>query len=102
MFDPSKVRPRNLGVVQHQEFLGDPLMKLINTKFAASACLFTLLAAPAIVLADRPDYGRPDKGGKKGYPVPEPSTLAMTVVGMGLGLGLVIAGIRRNRKTSAA
>jgi hypothetical protein len=77
-------------------------MKLINPKFAASACLFTLLAAPAIVLADRPDYGGRDKGGKKHYAVPEPGTLAMTVVGLGIGLGLVIAGLRRNRSTSAA
>lgn len=45
---------------------------------------------------------RGDKGGNGHYAVPEPSTLAMTLVGMGLGLGLVIAGIRRNRSTSAA
>jgi hypothetical protein len=77
-------------------------MKLVNPKFAASAFMFTLLAAPAIVLADRPNYGGPEKGGKKHYAVPEPSTLAMTVVGLGLGLGFVIAGLRRNRSTTAA
>jgi hypothetical protein len=76
-------------------------MKVINPKFAASACLFAMLAAPVAVLADRDDRDRHDRD-KKHYSVPEPSTLAMTVIGMGLGLGLVVAGLRRNRSTSAA
>jgi hypothetical protein len=76
-------------------------MKLINPKFAASACLLALLATPVAILADRDprSFGGKDK---KNYSVPEPSTLAMTVVGMGLGIGLVIAGLRRNRKPSVA
>jgi hypothetical protein len=80
------------------ESLGDLKMKFLNPKFAASACLFTMLAAPVAVLADR------DRGGKdkNRYAVPEPSTLAMTVIGLGLGLGLVVAGLRRNRSASAA
>lgn len=77
-------------------------MKVLHPKLAASACLFAMLAAPAAVLADRDDKGRADKGSNAHYAVPEPSTLAMTLVGMGLGLGLVIAGTRRNRSTSAA
>ena len=76
-------------------------MKLINPKFAASACLLTLLAVPVAVFANN-DFR--DRGGKdkKNYAVPEPGTLAMTVIGMGLGVGLVIAGLRRNRSSSAA
>lgn len=77
-------------------------MKVLHPKFAASACLFAMLAAPAAILVDRDDKGRADKGSKGHYAVPEPSTLAMTLVGMGLGLGLLIAGTRRNRYTSAA
>jgi hypothetical protein len=73
-------------------------MKFPSPKFAASVCLFAMLAAPVAVLADR---DRADKD-KKHYAVPEPSTLAMTVIGMGLGLGLLVAGRRRNRGTSAA
>jgi hypothetical protein len=76
-------------------------MKLINPKFAASACLLTLLAVPVAVFANNDLGARGDKD-KKHYAVPEPSTLAMTVLGMGLGVGLVIAGLRRNRSTSAA
>jgi hypothetical protein len=83
-----------------QKHLETSRMKLIVSKFAASACFFALLAAPAGVFAqDRNDRG--DKG-KNRYAVPEPSTLVMTLVGMGLGIGLVIAGLRRNRSTSAA
>jgi hypothetical protein len=71
-------------------------MNLINPKFAATACLLGMLAAPAAVFADRPRY---DKGGKndKKVAVPEPSTLVMTLVGMGLGIGLAVVGLRRNR-----
>ena len=76
-------------------------MKLINPKFAASACLLTLLVVPAAVFANN-DLGERGDKVKKHYAVPEPSTLAMTVIGMGLGVGLVIAGVRRNRSTSAA
>jgi hypothetical protein len=76
-------------------------MKLFNPKFAVIVCLLTLLAAPVAVLADSNRWDRGDKD-KKHYAVPEPSTLAMTVIGMGLGVGLVIAGLRRNRSASAA
>jgi hypothetical protein len=72
-------------------------MKLINPKFAATACLLTLLTAPAVVLADRDHKDKPKK-----YAVPEPSTLIMTLAGMGLGIGLVIAGVRRNRRRTVA
>jgi hypothetical protein len=95
-----KVRPRNLRLLLEQKQLETSQMKLILPKFSASVCLFTLLAAPAGVFAgDRHD--RDDKD-KNRYAVPEPSTLVMTLVGMGLGVGLVIAGLRRNRSTSAA
>jgi hypothetical protein len=82
-------------------------MKLINPKFAVTACLFALLAAPAVVFADR----RGDKGEGEGrdrgrdkhkhqppYAVPEPSTLIMTLAGMGIGIGVVAAGVRCNRR----
>ena len=74
-------------------------MKLINPKFAATACLLGMLAAPAAVFADHPRY---DKGGKKDktWAVPEPSTLVMTLVGMGLGIGLAVVGLRRNRSSA--
>jgi hypothetical protein len=95
-----KVRPRNLRLLLEQKYLETSQMKLIVPKFAASACLFALLVAPAGVFAqDRNDR---DNKGKNRYAVPEPSTLVMTLVGMGLGIGLVIAGLRRNRSTSAA
>jgi hypothetical protein len=73
-------------------------MKLINSRFAASTCLLTLLAAPASVLAQKatpvpvPFTAR----------VPEPSTLAMTLVGLGIGMGVVVATLRRKRSSSAA
>jgi hypothetical protein len=76
-------------------------MKLINPKFAATACLFALLAAPAITFADGGDdqgQNNNDQGRKKHYAVAEPSTLIMTLAGMGLGIGLVVAGVRRNRR----
>lgn len=77
-------------------------MKLIHPKFAATACLFALLAAPVIVFADGGEGDGKDWGDgehhKKHYAVPEPSTLIMTLAGMGLGIGLVIAGVRRNRR----
>jgi hypothetical protein len=76
-------------------------MKLINPKFAASACLLTLLAVPVAVYANN-DLAHSAAKDKKHYAVPEPGTLALTVIGMGLGVGLVIAGLRRNRSTSAA
>jgi hypothetical protein len=73
---------------------------LINPKFAATACLFGMLAAPAAVFADHPGYGGGDDGNygkKKKYTVPEPSTLVMTLAGMGLAIGLAVMGLRRNR-----
>jgi len=70
-------------------------MKRIHPKFAATACLFAVLAAPVIAFADG---GEGDGKPKKNYAVPEPSTLIMTLAGMGLGIGLVIAGVRRNRR----
>jgi hypothetical protein len=70
-------------------------MKLIHPKFAATTCLFAVLAAPVIAFADG---GEIDGKHKKNYAVPEPSTLIMTLAGMGLGIGLVIAGVRRNRR----
>jgi hypothetical protein len=73
-------------------------MQLMSAKFAASACLFALLAAPAVVLANKPN-NRYDKHPRR---VAEPSTLVMTAVGLGLGIGLVAMGLRRNRSTSAA
>jgi hypothetical protein len=80
-------------------------MKLFDSKFAAGACLFALLAAPAGVFADRPGsgYDKDNKGGKKGdknWAVPEPSTLVMTLTGLGLGIGLAVVGLRRNRSRS--
>lgn len=73
-------------------------MTLSNPKFAASACLLVMLAAPAGLLARDP---RRPNDPKKTYAVPEPSTLAMTAVGMALGMGLVLVGLRRNRPTSS-
>ena len=77
-------------------------MNLINPKFAATACLFGLLAAPAITFAgggDDQGQNNNDQGGKNHpYAVPEPSTLIMTLAGMGLGMGFVVAGVRRNRR----
>jgi hypothetical protein len=80
-------------------------MKLINPKFAATTCLFALLATPAVVLAEH--HGDDGKGKdwykrRKLQAVPEPSTLAMTLAGMGLVLGLAIVGLRRNRSRSVA
>ena len=77
-------------------------MKLIHSKFAATACLFALLAAPVITFADGGD-GQGQNNNDQGcnsHPcaVPEPSTLIMTLAGMGLGIGLVIAGVRRHRR----
>jgi hypothetical protein len=60
-------------------------MKLINSRFAASACLLTMLAAPASVLAQQP------KPVPSSVRVPEPSTLAMTLVGLGIGMVGVVA-----------
>jgi PEP-CTERM motif len=83
-------------------------MQLIHPKFAATTCLFALLATPAAVFADRPGSGHDNgnKGGKKdgnkNWAVPEPSTLVMTLAGMGLVLGLAIVGRRRNRSRSVA
>jgi hypothetical protein len=89
-----------LGLVLVPDLFGDRLMKLIHPKFAATACLFALLAAPVIVFADGGDGNDWGDGEhhKKHYAVPEPSTLIMTLAGMGLGIGLVIAGVRRNRR----
>jgi hypothetical protein len=81
-------------------------MKLINPKFAATACLFALLAAPAVVFADddrnEGKYKDKDKDKHHSYAVPEPSTLIMTLAGLGLGIGLVVAGVRRNRRRTVA
>jgi hypothetical protein len=76
-------------------------MKLINPKFAAAACLFGMLAAPAAVFADHPRNGGggDDKKDKK-WAVPEPSTLVMALAGMGLAIGLAVVGLRRNRSRS--
>ncbi len=80
-------------------------MRLMNPKFAATTCLFALLATPAAVFAEH--HGDDGKGkdwhkDRKLHAVPEPSTLAMTLAGMGLVLGLAIVGLRRNRRRSVA
>ena len=68
---------------------GEIKMKLINSKFAASTCLLTLLAAPAFVLAQQP---KPVPSTAR---LPEPSTLAMTLVGLGIGIVGVVTYLRR-------
>jgi hypothetical protein len=77
----------------------------LNPKFAVTVCLFALLAAPAVMFA----HGDDDEGRYKGdkdkhhsYSLPEPSTLIMTLAGLGIGMGLVVAGVRRNRRTTIA
>jgi len=81
-----------------------------NPRFAVTACLFALLAAPAAVLADGKDRRGEGEGRDRGrdkdkhqpYAVPEPSTLIMTLAGMGIGIGFVVAGVRRNRRRTVA
>ena len=85
-------------------------MKLINPKFApkfaAAACLFGMLAAPAAVFAGSPAaplptpplYPKPTPTAR----VPEPSTLAMILVGTGFVVGLTVVEIRRNRRGSVS
>jgi hypothetical protein len=75
---------------------GEIKMKLINSRFAASACFLTMLAVPAFVMAQQP------KPVPSSVRVPEPSTLAMTLVGLGIGMGVVVATLRRKRSSSAA
>jgi hypothetical protein len=80
-------------------------MKLINPKFAATTCLFALLATPAAVFAEH--HGDNGKGkdwykDRKPHAVPEPSSFVMTLAGMGLVLGLAIVGLRRNRSRTVA
>ena len=79
-------------------------MKFINPKFAATACLFGMLAAPAAVFAGhgiplppRPLFPKPTPIAR----VAEPSTLVMTLAGMGLGIGLAVVGLRRSRSVTA-
>jgi hypothetical protein len=67
---------------------GEIKMKLINSKFAASACLLTLLATPAFVLAQQP------KPVPSAVRVSEPTTLAMTLVGL-IGMVGAVAYLRR-------
>jgi hypothetical protein len=87
-------------------------MKLISPKFApkfaAAACLFGMLAAPAAVFAGHhkpqpppppPWYHKPEPTPAR---VPEPSTLAMILVGTGFCIGLTVVEIRRNRSRSVA
>src|ERR1700722_10335505 len=71
-------------------------MKLINSRFAATACFLTVLAAPASVLAQQP------KPVPSSFRVPEPSTLAMTLVGLGIGMGVVDATLRSKRSSCGA
>jgi hypothetical protein len=75
---------------------GEIKMKLINSRFAASACFLTMLAAPASVLAQLP------KPVPSSVRVSEPSTLAMTLVGLGIGMVGVVTYLRRKRSGSAA
>jgi PEP-CTERM motif len=83
-------------------------MKLIDPKFAATTCLFALLATPAAVFAEHHgDDGKgkdwyKDRKDRKVHAVPEPSSLAMALAGMGFVLGLAIVGLRRNRSRSVA
>jgi hypothetical protein len=77
-------------------------MKLINPKFAAAACLFGMLAAPAAVFAGYPAAALPTSPRPTPISarVPEPSTLAMILVGAGFVIGLTVVEIRRNRRRS--
>jgi hypothetical protein len=75
---------------------GEIKMKLINSRFAASACFLIMLVVPASILAQQP---KPVPSTAR---VPEPSTLAMTLVGLGIGMGVVVAALRRKRSSSAA
>ena len=80
-------------------------MKLIHPKFAATTCLFALLAAPAAVFAEHhgdDGNGKDWRKDRKVHTVPEPSTLAMTLAGVALVLGLALVGHRRNRSRSVA
>jgi hypothetical protein len=84
-------------------------MKLINPKFAAAACLFGMLAAPAAVFAGHhkpqppppppPWYHKPIPTPAR---LPEASTLEMILVGMGFGVGLTVVEMRRNKSRSVA
>ena len=109
----SRAPPSSLGLLFHSRDLrGDLSMKLINPKlglkFAAAACLFGMLAAPAAVFAGhrKPEPPPPPPWYHKPTPtparLPEPSTLAMILVGTGFGIGLTVVEMRRNKSRSVA
>jgi hypothetical protein len=89
---------------KHHDLSGDFAMKLSNPEFLAVACLVTMLATPAAVVARNRalDNGGDKNKDTKTTAVPEPSTLVMTLAGVGIGLGLLVAGMRRKSATNAA
>ena len=83
-------------------------MKLINPKFAATACILACWQRPLlylpVIVRHRHHHCRPHRSFPKPTPiarVAEPSTLVMTLAGMGLGIGLAVVGLRRNRSVTA-
>jgi hypothetical protein len=99
------VFPATFGLVPNStDSPGDLSMKLINPKVAATACLFGMLAAPAVVFAGHRTPPPPPPFFPKPTPiarVAEPSTLVMILAGMGLGIGLAVVGLRRSRSVTA-
>jgi hypothetical protein len=99
----TRLRPCSFfdGFSKQSQLLGE-LMASQNKKLAATACLFAMLALPAAVLADGPDSDKDKYDRHKPKATPEPSTLVLTLVGVGIGTGLILAGLRRNRRSAAA